>query len=102
CHIPYSGPTSDNIPTPHPDLQMSYPCLQYPSGSLHLCTSISVCPHPDPLSFAASLHRSSLSHRPNTTSYIHASRPVHIRSGPIRCIDPFSIRDTISFLIHFL
>ncbi|KAG1894285.1 uncharacterized protein F5891DRAFT_1131006 [Suillus fuscotomentosus] len=38
CHIPYSGPTSNNIPTPHPDLRISYPCLQ---SSIHLdpCTS---------------------------------------------------------------
>ncbi|KAG1792705.1 uncharacterized protein HD556DRAFT_1444384 [Suillus plorans] len=32
CHIPHSGPTSDDVPTPHPDLRTSCPCLQTQSS----------------------------------------------------------------------
>ncbi|KAG1792599.1 uncharacterized protein HD556DRAFT_1238950, partial [Suillus plorans] len=37
CHIPHCGPTSDDVPTPHPDLQTSCPYLQTQSSI-----------HPDP------------------------------------------------------
>ncbi|KAG1896852.1 uncharacterized protein F5891DRAFT_1192511 [Suillus fuscotomentosus] len=43
CHILYSGPMSDNIPTPHPDLRTPYPCLQ---SSTHPDPCTSAHPHP--------------------------------------------------------
>ncbi|KAG1795025.1 uncharacterized protein HD556DRAFT_1473186 [Suillus plorans] len=80
CHIPYSGPTSDNIPTPHPDLRTPYSCLQ---SSIHPDPCTPAHPHPHPHTFTSI---------PQSTRLIRMSGPV--RSDPIRY--------TISFLIQFL
>ncbi|KAG2050147.1 hypothetical protein BDR06DRAFT_960468 [Suillus hirtellus] len=55
----------------------------YPSRSLYLCTSTSTRPCPDPLSFTASLHHSSLSYHPNTISHI-STHLIRTTSHPIR------------------
>ncbi|KAG1787246.1 uncharacterized protein HD556DRAFT_1448889 [Suillus plorans] len=56
CHIPHSRPTSDDVPTPHPDLRTSCPCLQTQS-SIHPdpCTPASDIRTPDLISTSPDL-----------------------------------------------